>query len=85
MLLEILIMLKMCILLFSEKEDVSLSTKLSNTDDTATPPSKKMKPSILPSSSADNSLNQNSSLYHQLANNTLLQKSIFTYKYYIII
>lgn len=78
-------MLKICILLFSVKEDNLLSTKLNNTDDTITPPSKKMKPCILPTSSEDSPLNQSSSLYHQLANNTLLQKSIFTYKYYIII
>jgi len=45
-------------------------------DDRLTPPpSKKVKPSHITSNSAENAQHQNDHSFHQLANNTLLQKS----------
>lgn len=60
------------------RKDGILSDTLNNTDDTATPmSSKKIKASLPASNSIENSAHQNSPSFHQLANNTLLQKSIY--------
>lgn len=63
---------------FRRKDNILLDTS-SNTDEAMTPiPLKKPKPSIPTSNVAENSSHQNSPSFHQLANNTLLQKSICT-------
>lgn len=54
------------------------NSTLNHSDDKETsPPLKKLKPSLPISSPQENSINQSCSpLFHELANNTLLQKSI---------
>lgn len=59
------------------KENYTVPDNLCSTVDAETPPSKKMKPSLI-SNSIENSLNQPLSSFQQLAHNTLLQKSMFT-------
>jgi len=62
------------------------NSSLSYTDDTATsPPLKKIKPSLPESSLQENLIQQSCSpLFQELANNTLLQKSINSLFYHII-
>lgn len=67
-----------CIYYVFRRKDNILSDKLNNTDSTATPtPSKKIKVSLPANNSIENSEHQNSPSFHQLANNTLLQKSMY--------
>lgn len=63
-------------MLFSKKESTLLE-KSNSTDAAATTSPKRIKLSLSASSSIENPVNQDLLSFHQLANNTLLQKSIF--------
>lgn len=57
-----------------KRKDSTFPDTLSNTEDAVTPPLKKPKPSLPVGNLAEKSSHQNSPSFHQLANNTILEK-----------
>lgn len=71
-------------LFFFRRKVSTIPENVNCVDDTATStPSKKSKPSLPSSSPAENSPYQNVPLFNQIANNTLLQQSIYFYVFFI--